>query len=495
MSRMPTMKTVRTMVLAHVALLAWTSGCDDTRRDWSSCVQEKCDDGFVCVSQRCVRASDGGSFDGQAAEATPMLDGPPRPFDVAPPDAPAVEVSAEVAGPTSIDAVIDRAADAPVTPALDATLDAPADVAIDLAVDTRVPDAAGTCAGDDDCGGATPYCVDGRCAACKSSAQCQGGAPICSATHACVSCAAVDAGCAGTTPACEADSGRCVECASNDGCPLPTKPICDGATHTCMPCTSDGQCAGVGPGVCMAHLDGRCAADAETVYAGSTEMANCSDLAGAGSATRPYCSAQQAVLAAKARGKALVLLTGALSGGFTGIALSAPLTVVGRDVRLTPADFSDGIGITSGEIYLRGLTIVGGSAAAQTGIAINAQASANATLFVHIDACTIIGNPGGGILLGGAAFEIRNTVVTGNGPGQTAGGTTFGGIRVDSIPAGVTARLERVTLSDNLGPGLSCAGTVAADGVLASGNTTANVTTSCGITPCPTASATCGAQP
>jgi hypothetical protein len=111
-----------------------------------------------------------------------------------------------------------------------------------------------------------------------------------------------------------------------------------------------------------------------------------------------------------------------------------------------------------------------------------------------MDGCAVTGNPGGGILLGGAAFDIRNTRVAGNGPGQTGGGTSFGGIRVDSLPSTGSASLDRVTIADNLAPGLSCAASIQGTGVLASGNVVPEITNSCGVVNCAVPSATCGAQ-
>lgn len=472
-------------------------GCDDTRLDPLRCYEHPCGEGYVCTKDsRCVPAVDGGALDGAALDSAGGIDtavsGPAADggssgdlplVDSGAADAPAV-VAIDVAlegPPASLDVGLDAEIDATVLP-------------LDMAVDTYVPDAAGTCAADRDCAVSAPYCVDNRCVPCRTSNDCADATPICSPTHACVSCAAVDAGCPAAAPACEVTSGRCVECVANADCQVATKPICDKASHTCGPCTSDDQCAGAGPSVCMFHLDGRCATDAETVYVVSSQTAACSDTAAtAGSALVPYCTAQKGVLAAKANGKSLVVLSGRLAGGFLGLALTSPLTVVGKNAVITPEDFSDGIGITSGEIYLRGLTVTG-NADGKTGVGINAQATAGASLVVHVDGCRVQGNPGGGILLAGAAFDIQNCVVTGNGPGQTSGGTSFGGIRVDSPAAAGPARLNLVTISDNLAPGLSCAEAIQGTGVLATGNSVMNVANSCGITACTVPDPTCGAQ-
>jgi hypothetical protein len=532
-----------TLAAALAVSGALVTGCDATRRDERTCFKEKCGDGYSCtLDHHCVASLDGGAWDtgradvpqGQGIDATVasgILDG--SSVDRYSP----VDVGDDV--PVSVGSV-----DGGATTALDSATDAGQAGLVDAAVvDANIPDAAGTCASDNDCPGKdAPYCVQGRCAFCKTGDQCGGGTPICSASHTCVSCAAVDAGCSAATLACEASSGRCVEClgngdcirdatksfcqagtcvgcagagasacatrdpakpvclasgtcaecATSDDCPAPAKPICD--ANVCVACTRDDQCQAKvgGPGVCLFQQDGHCATDGESVYVGKIGGGTCSD-SGAGSAQMPYCTAQTAVGVAKSAARPVVVVIGQV-GGFTAGALSAPLTVVGRSAVIAPADYADGIGITSGELYLRALTVAGNPSGV-TGIGVNAQAATGATVVLHVDGCTIKGNPGGGILLGGAAFDIRNSTVTGNGPGQTIGGTIWGGIRVDSLPAIGQASLSLVTIQNNLAPGLTCSGTIQGQGVLASGNTPLDIATSCGVVSCATPAPTCGAQP
>jgi hypothetical protein len=244
----------------------------------------------------------------------------------------------------------------------------------------------------------------------------------------------------------------------------------------------------------MAQQDGHCAADNETVYVGKNGAGACSD-SGAGSAQMPYCTAQTAIGVAKSAGKPVVVVMGQVSGFSVG-ALSAALTVVGRSAIVSPADYADGISITRGEIYLRGLTVAGNPSGV-TGMGVNAQAATGATVVLHMDGCTVKDNPGGGILLVGASFDIRNSKITGNGPAQTAGGTNWGGIRVESLPAVGQANLNLLTIQKNLGSGLSCSGTIQGQGVLATGNTSPDIDPSCGaaIVSCTSPSLTCGAQP
>jgi len=523
------------------------TGCDATRRDWETCYQNPCALGYGCtLDHRCVPGVDGGAWDASQPDVPQgqRMDSPvaPAPLDGSPVDE-SSSINARVDTPVSVTSV-DGAADAALEVGQAGLVDsAGLDVGV---VDTNPPDAAGTCASDEDCTGKdAPYCFQSRCVSCMTGDQCGGGSPVCTASHACVSCAVIDAGCPANTPACEVDSGRCMEClgdgdcvrdasqsfckaglcigcagagalacagrnpgkpvclpdgtcaecATSDDCKSYAKPICDTSVNACVACTHDDQCQAKvsGPGVCMAQQDGHCATDAESVYVGKNGAGACSD-SGEGSGQMPYCTAQTGVGVAKSAAKPVVVVMGQV-GGFTVGALSAPLTVVGRGAVIAPADYADGISITRGELYLRELTVAGNPSGV-TGIGINAQASTGATLVLHMEGCTVKDNPGGGILLTGAAFDIRNSEVTGNGPGQTAEGAIWGGIRVDSLPAGGPASLNMVTIQHNLALGLACSGAIQGQGVLASGNTTSDIGPSCGaaVISCTNPSPTCGAQ-
>ena len=117
-----------------------------------------------------------------------------------------------------------------------------------------------------------------------------------------------------------------------------------------------------------------------------------------------------------------------------------------------------------------------------------------------MDTCTVSDNTGGGILLNGAAFDLRNTTISGNGPGRT-GTTSWGGILVNALPpSGSVAGLNFVTVRSNDGGGIICAGTIQGTGVLSTGNTNAllgQLDSNCGgFTSCSAADggAACGAQ-
>jgi hypothetical protein len=186
-----------------------------------------------------------------------------------------------------------------------------------------------------------------------------------------------------------------------------------------------------------------------------------------------------------------------LAAGSTNISIASPLTIVGKNgatVAPTAAVGSTCITITQGEVTLRGLTVQGAASPA-TGMGI----AAGPGVTLHMDGCRVVNNPGGGVFLNGAGFDIESTTVSGNGPGQTTGGTLWGGIRVDSLPAtGSPTTLRLVTIQNNSPVGLSCSASIASSSsVLATGNNSstnpAYQISGCGFSSCSPAGATCGA--
>jgi len=370
------------------------------------------------------------------------------------------------------------------------------------------------CAGDSDCGALndptrTACAASGACVQCtaSNSTQCSGTTAVCNtATNKCVQCLA-STSCSGATPVCATatntcrgcsaasdcvtlgiaghlacgSGGACVQCTDNTTCSGVT-PICATATNTCRACTADSECSAVGPGVCLSQSDGHCATDAETVYVGTLGGATCNE-SNAGTAQAPVCSVQNGVGLAKSGSKPVVVIRGALTSGSTNIAITAPLTIVGKNnAMLTPAATgADAIGITNGVVYLRGVTVQGGNS---TGIGINAAPTSGNAVTLHMSDCRVTNNPGGGVFLSGAAFDIENSIITGNGPGQTTGGTFWGGIRVDSLPTSGPTVLNLVTVQSNNPVGVSCSGSIAGTGVLVTGNTSAQIANSCGFSSC-----------
>lgn len=531
----------RTALALVGVLVLLATACDATRTDHRTCYESErnCLPGTRCnlATFQCERDDDGGS-DGRAdgvpdlsTSDVPMANGP----DAGSHDAsPVSDVYQDAPLP-----VLDSGSEGVGVPLDSASVDV--DVDGGAAIDARPLDAAGTCGGDDDCVSARArFCVQGLCVSCRTSTECSGGTPVCSAGHACVSCAGVDAGCPAGVPACEVDSGRCVECvgdgecagkagrsfcvnrqcapcsaaaaaacaardpskpvclaggacgecAGSADCTVARKPICDTGTGTCSACTADSQCQakGNGAGVCLA--DGHCATTAETIYVGRTATGSCSDTAmNAGSALSPFCSADKAIAA----GKPVLVVLGPLTDSFVLGALASPLLIVGRNGVLTARNDSDGISMTSGELTLRNLTITA-SASSNQGIGIDVQVPTGRSATLHVDGCTISKHADGGIFLSGAAFDIRDSAISNNRAGQTANGIVWAGIRVDKLPANGSTSLELVTLSDNASTGLSCVAAVQGQGVLATGNSL-NITNSCGFSSCPAAGPACGAQP
>jgi hypothetical protein len=328
---------------------------------------------------------------------------------------------------------------------------------------------------------AKAFCVDNVCVGCHNagSAVCAkrtDGKTICASKKSAV--------------------GQCVACMESSDCPFATLPICNDSNQ-CLACQVDSECTsklGTNPGVCL--YDGHCATDEETVYVGTIGTSTCSDTASnAGSAQTPYCTAQSGVGIAKSKSKPLVVMTGPLTGGFIGVSLTNPLTVVGKNAVITPAAATDGISINSGELYLRGLTIKG-SASTMTGTGIIAQPVAGGNVALHMDTCVVANNPGGGILLNGAAFDIKNTTVSGNGPGAFGTlSTPWGGILVNNPPSSGSKFLAQVSLQNNQQVGMLCSENVLGIGVLSSGNTGGDIGANCGVTSCsPDGTTTCGAQ-
>jgi hypothetical protein len=244
-------------------------------------------------------------------------------------------------------------------------------------------------------------------------------------------------------------------------------------------------------------LDGHCATNAETIYVGTLGTAICSET-NAGAAQAPVCSLQSGIGLAVAGSKSVVVIRGTLAAGSTNISVSSPLTIVGKNSATVTATAAVGnacITLTQGEVHLRSLTIAGSTSPA-TGIGV----AAGPGVTLSMDGCRVTNNPGGGIFLNGAGFDIENTTVSGNGPGQTTGGTLWGGVRVESLPpAGSPTTLRLVTIQNNSPVGLSCTASIAgSSSVLATGNNgstnPAYQISGCGFSSCtPGAGTACGA--
>ncbi len=354
----------------------------------------------------------------------------------------------------------------------------------------------GTCggcqtAGPGACTGSTPACnpSTGACAECVADGDCkQPNAPFCVANR-CASCAMAPGRCATATPAtpvCGA-AGACVECLSSADCTGdPNRPICNTAEQICRPCGADTECVARNandPGVCLDHKGGRCATVAETIYVDTSTGVTCG---AAGTKALPLCSAQDAPKMVTAT-RNLVLVRGIVEGFAWLLGPTTPaITVVGAgEAPAIAGGAKVGVRIDgAGEVLLRKLAVV---ASATVGI----HASGGATL--KLRNVLVEGNRGGGVLLEGARFELRDTVISENGPGQT-GAASWGGMLVLGTKA-VPALLENVSIRANKQVGLACAYTVTGNLVYARNNAGGiEVQESCGITTCEPEGPGCGAR-
>lgn len=352
-------------------------------------------------------------------------------------------------------------------------------------------DASSQCGSRD---GAAPFCAveAGSCVGCLIDGDCTDTAkPICGADHTCRPCSTTtNTECllhAGKT-VCSA--GSCVECAASTDCKTAaTKPIC-GTGNTCRVCQADSECVSKGasdPGVCMSQTDGHCATSGETIYVqnSTSGSAVCSDTAvTAGSSTQPFCS-MQPVPGVLSSTHDLVVVRGTVSGG-TSVFMgqSAPITsIVGQQNAFIASGASPGLSLQSGTVYVRSVKF-----SSSGSIGINATGGTLRLDSVLVDSC-----PTGGILLDGAQFDIENTTVENSGPSSDL---SWGGIRVQDLPAGASnlLKMNLVTIVNNKAPGLSCSGAISGTGIFASGNTTGNVVSACGVAACPAAGIGCGAQ-
>jgi hypothetical protein len=236
----------------------------------------------------------------------------------------------------------------------------------------------------------------------------------------------------------------------------------------------------------MAHQDGRCASEAETIYV--QQAAGCVMTADttAGTAANPFCGLDKGAVALSPT-RRLFVVRGTVPGTawtLQGTATDPQISIVGQQSAVLAGGAFPGLRMMSANVFVRDLVI---RRSEQIGI----SATSGSTL--RLERVAVENNGGGGILLDGTAFEIVDTKVTGNGPG-TSGAITWGGLLIQMPPAAGPVRLNRVTVTGNNGPGLSCTAGIEGAAVSATGNAAANVGPTCGITSCGAPSATCGAM-
>ncbi len=366
----------------------------------------------------------------------------------------------------------------------DGGLDSGRDGARDVPVDKGPP----PCSVDaNSCGGETPVCdsLTHACRGCKSNTECTTtGKPVCAIT-----------GDGGTT-------GVCVECTQNSDC-KDTAPVCNKTLHTCSACTTDDDCKLFDPGVCKTlgpGNNGRCVRPDETIYV--SKSAGCSDTlavvpqdggapdAGApnGVSTRPFCS-MEPIRAVLSPSRYVVLVSGQVTGADWSYNNEAqgPVLIVGRTGTISGAA-DPNFQMTSGNVTIRNLTFSPGGK-----VGIEADGGN-----LSLSRVTISGCQGGGLWLNGAAFDVENSTISGNGPGDH-NGSIWGGILETALgPAtGTTANnISQVSVLNNMGQDITCKdGLVGRDVLVYDSNKAVQVSPGCNLLLCMDAGAMCGAQP
>jgi hypothetical protein len=309
-------------------------------------------------------------------------------------------------------------------------------------------------------------------------------------------------------PVCEAM--MCIECLANGDCAgKPQKPICE--AKMCRECRTDSECP-ADPGICM--TDGHCATTGEVIF---VQFRSSGCTSADGSSANPFCSPNEAV-ARLMRMKNVIMIRGPVADRMTLNTTDVFPVIIGRNDASVPATAAVAIQVLSDTVLIRDLTVTGGTAVISKGIVVsglatvltlsNVRVSLGTGLGIQADLgatltmrrCTVqnnvgmVGIGGGGILIDGASFDIRNTTVAGNGPGDDMG-ALWGGLRLKNLTARRT--LEFLTVNNNNQVGVSCTGNVDASGVAVSGSAGGvEISFNCGFSSCGAATPpTCGVQP
>jgi hypothetical protein len=232
-----------------------------------------------------------------------------------------------------------------------------------------------------------------------------------------------------TEPGC--DNGTCFPCATNAECTVDaTRPICD--THACRPCKSDTECAG--PVVCQE--DGSCAAEGSVVHL-DVSAATCTG-GQDGTAAKPFCDAAMAVAALSAT-RDVLIVHGPNAGLTVSNTLPSVLIIGKKNAGGESASLSVGVGsgltVTAGNVLIRDISVVGGTASGSKGIVASGTAAKVSLLRVNVSIGTGLGvqadtgavltmnrsvsqgNSTAGLLINGASAKVTNSVFANNGTG------------------------------------------------------------------------------
>jgi hypothetical protein len=227
----------------------------------------------------------------------------------------------------------------------------------------------------------------------------------------------------------------------------------------------------------MFHQNRRCATDAETIYVQRTSSCASAVASTAGTSEIPYCTAQLGVNAVTSAKRVVVLRGPDPLSSIEFATVGAQVTIFGQGgAALEPGGTGPGIRTTAGDVYIRSLAVRRG---AFEGIV------AEAGSIIRLNRCVIENNSRGGILLNGAGFDITNTVIAVNGPGDTPGLGIWGGIGLIPPPPGVPARLVNATIVGNPS-GIACSAPLVGDvaGLIVAKNTVIQIGSACMIPSC-----------
>jgi hypothetical protein len=151
--------------------------------------------------------------------------------------------------------------------------------------------------------------------------------------------------------------------------------------------------------------------------------------------------------------------------GWQASSSGSQISVVAPNTATVTPGAGIGIHINSGNVYVRGLTVQGGTVKA--GIVVEAGAT------LALDRCVVKNNTGGGLIVqSGANFDVANSIFDGNGPGQIGTTTTFGGVYLGGgAPKTGPNRFWFSTVVNNADRGVICFDTTQAlSGMLLTGN-------------------------
>jgi hypothetical protein len=322
-------------------------------------------------------------------------------------------------------------------------------------------------------------------------------------------------------PACNVDAGVCVGCVQSTDCTNPQAPVCDTSVNRCVQCTTsrdctnptpfcdaqacracrvDAECAGIGPEVCMAHIDGHCATDDETVYVQNITGSCSGPNPDAGSAL-PFCMSQDGIDATAGKPiappdastdadagddagdagpdalhatKTLVVMRGPFLTEWSFGVIGRTITVVGQSGAAILAGGRVGIHVSAGTVYVRGLRV----SQAATTPAVVADGGE-----LHLDRCIVDNNAAGGLLIAGAAYDITNTVIANNKQNTiTANCGGWGGVCIKGVAQGQLGRFLNNTVAKNELVGVACDGPYPLLGSIVTGN--ASDTAVCSLATC-----------